>query len=562
MKKIIFLFVILNAGCFAAVDMGPEFAISYGSIQESQHKLGNICVLPSGKFAVIITASDRSGYLYDRKLFSSLVEPAAGTKAPELLVDDSQFDAAISDILLNYSSHKYLISYLKDNGMGSVRLYHLWVSFDNKAISNPFSNVPAMSPGAVHLNTVLLSDDKIVTLWRQLGMAGAGGATYYEILQPNGQSWILSQIPCHYSIYSVQLCLLHSGNFLLNWFFMHRDDYGYWHYPYTEYFEVRNNNGTILHSDSTRDFQYLVGGLNGLQDGGFMTCYWKDSEKAAFAQTFSDQVKSQCEPHKIHGIDDPYAIKGRVFSAELSNGDLAVLWKVKNNNDHYDLGLNIISPSTGVTFSNSRINTALISQDMTPRLLPLPMGRVMICWSGALPGRGQNSIFTKIYNADGSIHTDEFMINEDNEEQNKKNVFISHIDNTVLVCWESGLADFPWQKVDGRFIFIDGTGVKHDLVPNAFVVRQNYPNPFNAQTTIQFDIPSPGSIDIHIYNASGRVIYLNKSFYSSPGQHFINWNGCDMSQRPQPSGVYIIKLTFRDNTNKLYSSVQKIVLTR
>jgi hypothetical protein len=66
----------------------------------------------------------------------------------------------------------------------------------------------------------------------------------------------------------------------------------------------------------------------------------------------------------------------------------------------------------------------------------------------------------------------------------------------------------------------------------------NYPNPFNPSTTIQFELDSPGEIELNVYNLQGqRVALLAKGTYN-PGTYQVQFNGSDLS-----SGIYLYRMT-------------------
>ncbi|RCK74543.1 MAG: Lead, cadmium, zinc and mercury transporting ATPase [Ignavibacteriae bacterium] len=83
-------------------------------------------------------------------------------------------------------------------------------------------------------------------------------------------------------------------------------------------------------------------------------------------------------------------------------------------------------------------------------------------------------------------------------------------------------------------------------------IYQNYPNPFNTSTTIKFDIPVPGSVEIKIYNILGYEVTTLLNQLMQPGQYFINWNVSNL-----PSGVYIYKLNFNG-----FTKIKKMILNK
>ena len=71
-------------------------------------------------------------------------------------------------------------------------------------------------------------------------------------------------------------------------------------------------------------------------------------------------------------------------------------------------------------------------------------------------------------------------------------------------------------------------------------IRGIYPNPFNPETTINYELESPGSAEIAIYNFKGQRV-INKTFdHSGKGSYKYLWNGCDDKGRICGSGIYTV----------------------
>jgi hypothetical protein len=86
------------------------------------------------------------------------------------------------------------------------------------------------------------------------------------------------------------------------------------------------------------------------------------------------------------------------------------------------------------------------------------------------------------------------------------------------------------------------------LVATTFQLLQNYPNPFNAETTIGYQIQTPGEVYLKIFDVSGREIFSGTQRHGSPGNYFFNWNGTNLDGRPAASGVYVYQLTYNNLT--------------
>lgn len=81
-------------------------------------------------------------------------------------------------------------------------------------------------------------------------------------------------------------------------------------------------------------------------------------------------------------------------------------------------------------------------------------------------------------------------------------------------------------------------GIEHDPTPCQFVLNGNCPNPFSSQTSICFDIPVAGHVDLEVYNVLGRKVETLVDDYMQAGNHNLNWDATLL-----PRGIYFCKLS-------------------
>ena len=76
----------------------------------------------------------------------------------------------------------------------------------------------------------------------------------------------------------------------------------------------------------------------------------------------------------------------------------------------------------------------------------------------------------------------------------------------------------------------------------SFTLEQNYPNPFNSTTIVPFSIQKTSSIQINIYNISGRLVYNTRLNNLPMGNHTYIWKGQNSKGMEAPSGIYFFHL--------------------
>ena len=90
------------------------------------------------------------------------------------------------------------------------------------------------------------------------------------------------------------------------------------------------------------------------------------------------------------------------------------------------------------------------------------------------------------------------------------------------------------------------------------IVTINYPNPFNPETTIEFNNPVQGQVDINIYNLKGQLVKNLLQDNLNQGVHKVIWHGRDSNDKQVASGVYFYKIS---SGNK-QSVTKKIILMK
>ena len=81
---------------------------------------------------------------------------------------------------------------------------------------------------------------------------------------------------------------------------------------------------------------------------------------------------------------------------------------------------------------------------------------------------------------------------------------------------------------------------------SSFKLYSNYPNPFNPVTTLGYDLPENGLVNITIYDMLGNVINNLVNANQSSGYKSIQWNATDNEGETVSSGVYLYKIQAGD----------------
>jgi hypothetical protein len=82
-------------------------------------------------------------------------------------------------------------------------------------------------------------------------------------------------------------------------------------------------------------------------------------------------------------------------------------------------------------------------------------------------------------------------------------------------------------------------------LPNSVVLCEAYPNPFNPTTTISFALPVAETVNLSVYDLSGRQVAILVNGRRDAGVHEVTFEGSEMA-----SGVYIYQLTAGEYTDQ------------
>ena len=93
--------------------------------------------------------------------------------------------------------------------------------------------------------------------------------------------------------------------------------------------------------------------------------------------------------------------------------------------------------------------------------------------------------------------------------------------------------------------------------PKEFRLYPNYPNPFNPVTTISYDLPDDGFVELSVYNMRGEKVTTLLKGNQEAGSYKMNWNGTNRKGEIVASGIYFLRIA-----SGSYSKTSKMVFIR
>ena len=89
-------------------------------------------------------------------------------------------------------------------------------------------------------------------------------------------------------------------------------------------------------------------------------------------------------------------------------------------------------------------------------------------------------------------------------------------------------------------------------IPVHYGLSQNYPNPFNPSTSIEYQIPENGFVDVRVFDVMGREVAVLVREYKTAGYYTVRFDGVS-----HPSGVYFFRIL-----SGTFSEMRKMVLMK
>jgi hypothetical protein len=84
-----------------------------------------------------------------------------------------------------------------------------------------------------------------------------------------------------------------------------------------------------------------------------------------------------------------------------------------------------------------------------------------------------------------------------------------------------------------------------------------YPNPFNPRTTIAYELPVAGRLQMAVYDLRGRLVHMLLDRESAAGTGSVDWDGRDRAGRALAGGTYLLRTTVAG-----HEAVRKLTLTK
>lgn len=182
------------------------------------------------------------------------------------------------------------------------------------------------------------------------------------------------------------------------------------------------------------------------------------------------------------------------------------------------------------------------------------------------PGGGGNSNFGEILVADNSNVNTRVELQEGNHPYH--NLWVANLDSVPgnirvrlhnsftelrgILFYSFGNYKLVPRKIDDFVGFSNSLDNNISYSINNYNLNQNYPNPFNPITTIEYQIPFEGFVEIKVFDILGREVKTLVNMNQTAGNYKVIFDASSM-----PSGVYLYQINVND-----YQATKKMILMK
>ncbi len=273
---------------------------------------------------------------------------------------------------------------------------------------------------------------------------------------------------------------------------------------------------------------------------------WHDNRNGEwdiYYQRYSSDGTPVGGNHRVEAGESGDDQRSASVSASES-GAFVIAWSDDRNGDS-DIYAQRFASDTVAVGSDFRVNSDFsTAYQYSPSVSASRTGEFVIAWSDRADGDW--NVHAQRYSSDGGPFGESYRIT-DTDELRQIDPVVLLTNERIYATWtdnrggQSGY-DIWANALDWGFT----VGIGNDLLPYVSSIprlHQNSPNPFNSTTAITYDLHSPASVSLSIYDVSGRLVYtLKYGVQEETGGHTVSWHGRTTLGRDAPSGSYFCRL--------------------
>ena len=117
------------------------------------------------------------------------------------------------------------------------------------------------------------------------------------------------------------------------------------------------------------------------------------------------------------------------------------------------------------------------------------------------------------------------------------------------ICYFDNISFSPSNSV--------GVDNRNETFLQGFAIEQNFPNPFNPVTTLRYNLPENGNVNITIYGMLGKKVKTLINQTQDAGYRSVIWDATNDYGKPVSAGIYLYQIQAGE-----YIQTKKMVLLK
>jgi hypothetical protein len=611
-----------NEGVFArlfesgGIRLGEEFGVN--SWTQGNQWLNGVTPFPDGRFVIYWRNSGSEG---PSEIAAQMFARDGNRLGTEFSVNSHDDGNQVQPRIASLSSGGFVACWQSWSQDSSWDIYGQIFSPDGEKIGREFRvNTYTQNVQQYGIIQSLPSGNFIVS-WISMDQDGSGNGVYGQLFSPAGEklgdefrvnSYTENDQDSH------SIAPLPDGGFIVCWASSgqdgtHQGIYGQLFTPDA----VRR--GQEFRVNPKTDNWYWSTRLTALPGGNVVACwngmisFWEQS--GVNGQVLSLDGQKIGSP--FHLYTETENGQGIPSVAARPDGGFAVVWanQTRNGNTGGVYG-QLFTPTGSKINGTFRINSNADTSQMNPVIVSFPDSGFLVCWERENPDIWGYEILGKRFPSYASIHplhpfdlvepADDFSSRKTDvilrwrrpieqkiyysnelrfevwlgyDPDLKYPLIYEQDEDTTLTLhglWPGSTyfwkvkamnlaGDSLWSSTtNGFFIRYDTVGVGEARTPGPEVstLHPGFPNPFNSSTSFRFETAWTGRVQITVIDPVGRLIRVLLDESRIAGEYSVRWDGCDASDNPVPSGIYICRMEVLSGGGKRFVRSIKMGLVR
>ena len=311
-------------------------------------------------------------------------------------------------------------------------------------------------------NITGLPDGGYVITWSSDTQDGSGWGVYGQVYNADGSirrsEFKINDTTLSHQDYSSITSLI-DGGFVVTWSSEGQDGSGYGVYG-----QIHNADGSVRTSefkinDTTLNNQFYSS-ITSLIDGGFVVTWSSEGQDGSgygvYGQVHNADGSVRTSEFKIN--DTTFDDQNYSSLTGLIDGGFVVTWSSEGQ-DGSGWGVygQIHNADGSVRTSEFKINDTTLNNQLFSSIAGLPDGSFVMTWSSLVQDGSGYGVYGQIHNADGSVRTGEFKISDTTFDDQNYSSITGLIDGGFVVTWSSQGQDGSGYGVYGQIHNADGS---------------------------------------------------------------------------------------------------------